>query len=118
MAGSSGLVRGRPGAERLSGKDQERAMSIQAVADKIKAKVESAGFGRSIKFDTGSDGVIVIDGNTLSTTDGPADCTIKLSLDDLESLIAGELNPTMAFMTGKIKVEGDMSVAMSLSQLL
>ncbi|MFC5841016.1 MULTISPECIES: SCP2 sterol-binding domain-containing protein [Aminobacter] len=99
-------------------KDQERAMSIQAVADKIKAKVESAGFGRSIKFDTGSDGVIVIDGTTLSTTDGPADCTIKLSLDDLESLIAGELNPTMAFMTGKIKVEGDMSVAMGLSQLL
>ncbi|GAA2829015.1 putative sterol carrier protein [Aminobacter aminovorans] len=93
-------------------------MSIQAVADKIKSKVESAGFGRSIKFDTGSDGVIVIDGTTLSTTDGPADCTIKLSLDDLESLIAGDLNPTMAFMTGKIKVEGDMSVAMSLSQLL
>ncbi|QOF70318.1 SCP2 sterol-binding domain-containing protein [Aminobacter sp. SR38] len=93
-------------------------MSIQAVADKIKAKVESAGFGRSIKFDTGSDGVIVIDGTTLSTTDGPADCTIRLSLDDLESLIAGELNPTMAFMTGKIKVEGDMSVAMGLSQLL
>lgn len=93
-------------------------MSIQAVADKIKAKVESSGFDRSIKFDTGSDGVIVIDGATLSTTDAPADCTIKLSLDDLESLIAGDLNPTMAFMTGKIKVEGDMSVAMSLSQLL
>ncbi|WP_338001503.1 SCP2 sterol-binding domain-containing protein [Aminobacter anthyllidis] len=109
---------GRPGAKRLSGTDQERAMSIQAIADKIKAKVESAGFDRSIKFDTGGDGVIVIDGATLSTTDGPADCTIKLSLDDLESLIAGDLNPTMAFMTGKIKVEGDMSVAMSLSQLL
>ncbi|WP_281062989.1 SCP2 sterol-binding domain-containing protein [Aminobacter sp. AP02] len=109
---------GRPGAKRLSGNDQERAMSIQAVADKIKAKVESAGFDRSIKFDTGSDGVIVIDGATISTTDAPADCTIKLSLDDLESLIAGDLNPTMAFMTGKIKVEGDMSVAMGLSQLL
>lgn len=93
-------------------------MGIQAIADKIKAKVESASFDRSIKFDTGGDGVIVIDGATLSTTDGPADCTIKLSLDDLESLIAGDLNPTMAFMTGKIKVEGDMSVAMSLSQLL
>ena len=43
---------------------------------------------------------------------------IKLSLDDLDSLIAGDLNPTMAFMSGKIKVEGDMTVAMALSQLL
>lgn len=93
-------------------------MSIQAVADKIKAKVESSGFDRSVKFDTGANGVIVIDGASISTTDAPADCTIKLSLDDLESLIAGELNPTMAFMSGKIKVEGDMSVAMGLGQLI
>lgn len=93
-------------------------MSVQDIANQIKSKVESAGFDRSVKFDTGGDGVIVIDGATVSTTDGPADCTIKLSLDDLESLIAGDLNPTMAFMTGKIKVEGDMSVAMQLSQLL
>lgn len=93
-------------------------MSIQDVAAKMKDKVESAGFDRSVKFDTGSDGVIVIDGATISTTDAPADCTIKLSLDDLESLIAGDLNPTMAFMTGKIKVEGDMSVAMALQKII
>jgi putative sterol carrier protein len=93
-------------------------MTIQDVAAKMKDKVESAGFDRSVKFDTGSDGVIVIDGATISTTDAPADCTIKLSLDDLESLIAGDLNPTMAFMTGKIKVEGDMSVAMALQKII
>ena len=93
-------------------------MSVQDIADKIRSRVESSGFDRSVKFDTGADGVIVIDGGTLSTTDAPADCTIKLSLDNLESLIAGDLNPTMAFMTGKIKVEGDMSVAMGLSKLL
>jgi putative sterol carrier protein len=99
-------------------KDKEPAMSVQDIADKIRARVESGGFDRSVKFDTGSDGVILIDGATLSTTDGPADCTIKLSLDDLESLIAGDLNPTMAFMSGKIKIEGDMTVAMALSQLI
>ncbi len=59
-------------------------MTIQAIADKMKDKVASAGFDRSVKFDTGQDGVIVIDGATISTTDAPADCTIKLSLDDLE----------------------------------
>lgn len=93
-------------------------MSIQKIADQIKPRVEESGFDRSVKFDTGSDGVIVIDGATISTTDAPADCTITLSLDDLESLVAGELNPTMAFMQGKLKIDGDMSVAMALSQVL
>jgi putative sterol carrier protein len=93
-------------------------MSIQDVAEKMRSRVESSGFDRSVKFDTGADGVIVIDGQSISTADAPADCTIKLSLEDLEALIAGELNPTAAFMTGKIKVEGDMSVAMALSQVL
>lgn len=93
-------------------------MSVQDIADKIRSRVESSGFDRSVKFDTGADGVIVIDGATISTADAATDCTIKLSLDDLDSLIAGDLNPTMAFMTGKIKVEGDMSVAMALSQFI
>ncbi len=93
-------------------------MGVQQIADQIKPKVESSGFDRSVKFDTGADGVIVIDGQTISTTDGPADCTIKLSLGDLEDLISGELSPTTAFMTGRIKIEGDMSIAMALSQFL
>ncbi len=93
-------------------------MAIQDIAEKLKDRVASAGFERSVKFDTGSDGVIVIDGSGISTTDAPADCTIKLSLDDLESLISGDLSPTTAFMTGKLKIEGDMSIAMALSQLL
>jgi putative sterol carrier protein len=93
-------------------------MSIQDVAEKMRSRVENSGFDRSVKFDTGGDGVIVIDGQSISTSDAPADCTIKLSLEDLEALIAGELNPTAAFMTGKIKVEGEMSVAMALSQVL
>ena len=93
-------------------------MSVQAVVEKIRDRVESSGFGRSVKFDTGADGVIVIDGSTISTTDAPTDCTIKLRLDDLESMISGDLSPTTAFMTGKLAVEGDMSVAMALSQII
>lgn len=93
-------------------------MSIQDVAEKMRARVESSGFDRSVKFDTGADGIIVIDGQSISTEDAPADCTIVLSLEDLEALISGDLNPTSAFMTGKIKIEGDMSVAMALSQVL
>ena len=93
-------------------------MGVQEIADQIKPKVESAGFDRSVKFDTGADGVIVIDGSTISTDDQETDCTIKLSLSDLEDLVSGDLSPTTAFMTGKIKIEGDMSVAMALSQFV
>ncbi len=93
-------------------------MSMDAIAEKMRAKVEGSGFDKSVKFDCGADGVVVIDGASVSTQDAPADCTIALSKDDLESMIAGELDPTSAFMQGKLKVDGDMSVAMALSQVL
>jgi putative sterol carrier protein len=110
----------KAGHRRVAKRNQTRrtVMSVQEIAEKMKSRVASAGFEHSVKFDTGSDGVIVIDGASVSTTDAPTDCTVKLSLDDLESLIAGDLNPTMAFMSGKIKIEGDMTVAMALSQVL
>lgn len=92
-------------------------MDTAAIAAKMREKVATSAFDRSVKFDMG-DEVIVIDGQNVSTTDAPADCTIKISKENFEELIAGELNPTAAFMTGKIKVEGDMSVAMQLSQLI
>ena len=92
-------------------------MSVQDIAAQMKDKVASSGFDRSVKFDLGGAGVIVIDGNTVSTTDGPADCTIKVSMDDFKDLIAGDLNPTAAFMQGKLKIEGDMGLAMKLQKL-
>jgi putative sterol carrier protein len=93
-------------------------MSVKDIADKLQTRVKDAGFDRSVKLDLGGDGVIVIDGASVSTADAPTDCTITLSLDDLQSLIAGDLSPTGAFMSGKIKVEGDMGTAMAVSQLL
>jgi putative sterol carrier protein len=103
---------------RRNGQDEDRIMGIQDIAAKLKPRVESSSFDASVKFDTGADGVILINGNTISTTDGPADCTIRMSLSDLEDLLAGELSPTTAYMTGKIQVEGDMAIAMQLQQFI
>lgn len=93
-------------------------MDLNAIAAKIGERVAASGFDSSVKFDLGDDGVIVIDGQKVSTEDAPADCTITISSDDFEALTSGELNPTMAYMQGKLKVAGDMSIAMQLSQIL
>lgn len=93
-------------------------MTTEEIADKLRERVAGSGFDRSVKFDMGADGVIVVDGQEVTTTDGGADCTITMSKDDFEALASGDLNPTAAFMQGKMKIDGDMSVAMQLSQVL
>lgn len=93
-------------------------MSLDKIASKIGERLAGTGFDRSVKIDLGADGAILIDGQSATVGDGDADCTISISMDNFESLIAGDLNPTAAFMTGKMKVAGDMSAAMALSQAL
>ena len=50
--------------------------------------------------------------------DEAGQCTISMSDDDFVSMISGKLNPQMAFMSGKLKVKGDMGLAMKLGQVL
>lgn len=76
------------------------------------------GLDRTVKVDLKGEGVIFIDGRTVSNDDAPADCTLVVSLDDLVALAKGALDPAMALMRGRLKVKGDMSVAMKLPALL
>ncbi|RMB02664.1 SCP2 sterol-binding domain-containing protein [Eilatimonas milleporae] len=75
-----------------------------------------------VKFDFGDDGVIRIDGKASPTVvdnaDSDADCTVKVSKSDFGEIASGSLNAQMAFMTGKLRVEGDMSLAMQLGSIL
>jgi putative sterol carrier protein len=73
--------------------------TLQEITERFKAAVgEDSGLGKSLKFDLKGDGVIHIDGGSVTNEDKPADCTITVSKDDLEALGERKLDPTMAFM--------------------
>ena len=76
--------------------------------------------GKTVKLDFGDEGTILMDGKTETVTEdgGEADTTIKISWDDWQAMAAGQLDGMTAFMTGKLKVEGDMSNAMQLQGVL
>ncbi len=89
----------------------------------LAAKMKEAGAwlpGKTVKIDFGGDGAILLDGVAQDVTenDGAADTTIKVSWDDWQAMTAGTLDGMTAFMTGKLKVEGDMSNAMQLQGVL
>lgn len=97
-------------------------MTLTEATDKVKKLAENNG-GKvksiiNFKFD---EGVIHLD-DTVSPTsitneEKEAACTIKMSLDNFEKLMAGSMNPMMAFMSGKMKIDGDKGVAMKLASL-
>lgn len=98
-------------------------MDLQQVTSRMAEAIgDNSGLGKTLKFDFGSVGKIFVDGasspNTVSNDDNPADCTLQLSWDDFLAMSQGKLDPTMAFMQGKLKVLGDMSIAMKLQPIL
>lgn len=76
--------------------------------------------GKTVKLDFGDAGTIMLDGKAeaVSEDGGDADTTIKISWDDWQAMAGGQLDGMTAFMTGKLKVEGDMSNAMALQGVL
>lgn len=76
--------------------------------------------GKRVKIDFGAEGAIMLDGvaERVSEDDGEADTVIKVSWEDWQALAGGQLDGMTAFMTGKLKVEGDMSNAMQLQGIL
>jgi len=91
--------------------------TLESRVDGEKAK----GMTASYKFDIDGSGswlVDVDDGKVTVTEDGgDADCTISASTETFLKIANREQNPTAAYMSGKLKVKGDMGQAMKLQKL-
>ena len=99
-------------------------MTVQEFFDALPSRVDpakTAGMNNSFAFDIADVGawtVTVADG-VVSVAEGQndADCTISASGETLMKIASGEANPTTAYMTGKLKINGDMGAALKLQKL-
>jgi putative sterol carrier protein len=103
---------------------KEHKMDLHEVAEAMAKRVGGKSpLGGAVKFDLGGAGNIFIDGagadNTVEVNkDSPASCTITMTAEDFGELVHGRLQPTSAFMQGKMRVDGDMGLAMKLGQMV
>lgn len=89
--------------------------AVAALSEKL-----SGGFDGSAKFDIEGEGAIIVDGSGVRAADDGDDADVTLSADaeTFQEILAGELNPTSAFMGGRLRLDGDMGTAMRLGGML
>lgn len=99
----------------MAAKDFFDSLESRADASKL------AGMTNSYVFEIEGEGewlVRVADGAvTVAEGGGEADVTIQTSSETFAKIVSGEQNPTTAYMTGKLKIKGDMGAAMKLQKI-
>ena len=97
---------------------------MEDILESVKQKLpQLRGLNAVVAFDCGEEGHIVIDATgpepEISDEDmSDADCILKIKKANLEKMIAGKLDPMLAFTMGKLKIKGSMGVAAKLSSML
>ena len=86
---------------------------IDAAVAALAAKMPN-GFDGVAKFVFQGEGAIMVDSDGVRAGDEPADVTLTAETEVFRAMLEGELNPTTAFMTGRLTIEGSMGLAMQL----
>jgi putative sterol carrier protein len=90
---------------------------IDAAVTALTAKL-NGGFDGVAKFVIPGEGAIMMDADGVRAGDEEADVTLTASTETFQAILAGDMNPTTAFMTGKLSVDGSMGLAMKLGSVL
>ena len=91
---------------------------ISAAVSALSQRVEGKDIDFTAKFVIEDEGVVRIAPDGVTADDGEADVTLTADAETFEGILDGDINPTSAFMSGKLSVDGDMSLAMQLGSIL
>ncbi len=91
---------------------------LEKAAAELTAKITHSDFGGIAKFDVTGEGAIMMDAAGIRIGDEQADVTLSAEADTFRAIFDGDMNPTNAFMSGKLTVDGDMGMAMKLASVL
>ena len=90
---------------------------IKDAVEAMREKMLKNSFDGTAKFEIEGEGSIVLNENKVYASDEETDVTFKASVEIFQEIFNGELDPTSAFMTGKLKIDGDMGTAMRLANV-
>lgn len=90
---------------------------IEDAVEALRGKMSNNSFDGTAKFEIEGEGSIVLNENKVYASDEETDVTFKASVEIFQEIFNGELDPTSAFMTGKLKIDGDMGTAMRLANV-
>jgi putative sterol carrier protein len=90
---------------------------VAQAVEALNGKMNGAGFDGVAKFVIEGEGALVIDAAGARAGDDPADVTLTADAETFRAIMDGEMNPTAAFMQGKLAIDGDMGAAMRLGSV-
>lgn len=91
---------------------------VTQAIEALNAKMGDEGFGGTAKFVIEGEGSVIIDSDGARASDDDATVTLTADQDTFKAILNGDLNPTAAFMSGKLTIDGDMGAAMQLASVL
>lgn len=91
---------------------------IEQAVSALNEKLSGGAFDGTAKFVIEDEGSIMLDANGARAGDEEAEVTMTADAETFREILDGSLNPTSAFMTQRLKIDGDMAAAMRLAPAL